>query len=116
MRTLNVRLAIVLLVGAVVLSGVVYAVHAWQVTAHAGVFLEAAKRAKDEKEYKEARQNYLWFVNLAHGTPAATDALQDLATMIADQSTDPQGAAGALRYFEDLFARIRRGRSRGGGW
>ncbi len=60
MRTLNVRLAAILLVIVAVLFGGVYWLHGYQVKRNAGVFLEAAKRAEadaaDAAEKKDTRR------------------------------------------------------------
>ena len=103
MRTLNVRLAIGLIVGGLVLSGAVYKLNGLQVKWHADVFLKAARRAKEQKKYREARDYYRGYLTLAYGTETATEALQELATLVADQATDVQGAAAALQLFDNLL-------------
>ena len=102
MRTINAWLAVGLIVGGLVLSGGVYALHEYQIKRHAQAFFDAADRAREKKQFKEAKLNYRWYVSLVHGTPGAADALQKLADMIADEAPAP-GSPGALPVYEELL-------------
>lgn len=108
MKTLNVRLFVILAVSAVVLSGAVYGLHRYQVRRNAGVFLEQARKAlaeaeaingdsKEEVAKKQDRlqnavRNYTWFVRMR---PDDVDALDELGGLQMDVLQYPQ-ALGSL--------------------
>ncbi len=108
MKTLNVRLFVILAVSVVVLSVAVYGLHRYQVRRNAGVFLEQARKALAEAETIEgdseeevarkqdrlqtAVRNYTWFVRMR---PNDVDALEELGGLQMDVLQYPQ-ALGSL--------------------
>lgn len=111
MKTLNIRLVVILLVCGVVFSGTVYFVNAWQVRRTAHFFLHLAEEAKqraeaaDEEEdetkqreaYLEAIKNYGWYVKLR---PEDTDALEQFGFLLADVAQEPRVMAQAFALLE----------------
>ena len=108
MKTLNVRLFVILAVSTVVVAGAVYVLHGFQVRRNAGVFLDQARKslaeaeaiegdseeetaAKREKLYNAVR-NYTWFVRMR---PDNVDALEELGGLQMDVLQYPQ-ALGTL--------------------
>ncbi len=101
MRTLNVRLVVILLVGVTVLAGAVWGVHRIQVGRNAKHHLtmaekkeERAELAREKKnlrtaveEYGKALEDLTWYVNYR---PADLDALERLAMLQADLALDPE--------------------------
>ncbi len=95
MKTLNVRLVIILVIAAVVLGGGVVGLRHFQMRGNAGFFLEQANQAEmrarslreredfeqARTEYEEAVTKYGWFVNLNRED---TDAWEKLAFLQAD--------------------------------
>ena len=94
MRTLNVRLAVSLMVGSIVLGGMVHAAHYIQVHRNAKAFLREAERAKKEAELAQQQgnrvneqkylrlqiQNLNWYVEMAPNSSEAPDALNGWAS------------------------------------
>ena len=117
MRTLNVRLAVSLVVGSIVFGGIVHAAHYFQVHRNASAFLREADRAekradlaKEEGERVKERdnrrleiQNLSWYVEMAPNSPDAADVLEKLGFLLADISPDPRSAAAAAPKFEELL-------------
>ena len=99
MRTLNVRLAAVLLVVTVFFGVGVYFLHAFQVKRNAYVFLEEAdraeKRAEDaaknknfplaQEEFRNTIKDLSWYVRLM---PHATETLERLGLLLSEQSRE----------------------------
>ena len=91
MKTLNIRLLVILLAGSAVLGAGVYALRWWQVRRNAGVFLRQARSALEEAEaitgtesddvdrkktkLQNAVRNYTWFVRMR---PNDIEALEEL--------------------------------------
>ena len=107
MRTLNVRLAVILVVILVVFGVGVYFVHAGMLAKNKTVFLDEAKKAQDdmavakkEKDFKRlgadfenAYKYWNWYLRLA---PWDTDRLQEYGMMLADAALDPHLGSGGL--------------------
>lgn len=113
MRTLNVRLAVLLVVGVVVFGVGVYFVHGYQARRNAHVFKDAADRAVAsaeraigesnprlaQKQYFDALQNLGWYLRLR---PEDVDVLDEFAM----QSADWADRVGDSRSFSRAFSRL----------
>jgi len=99
MRTLNIRLALVLLAIMVVLGGGVYWLHAYQVERNAYVFLEQADRAEEQakkaaeegndwlqqQSMQETIRNLSWYVRLM---PDESEVRERLGLLYAEWALD----------------------------
>lgn len=104
MRTLNVRLFAIVMLGTAILAAVGVGVHAVQVQRHRGVFLEQANRAKADGRILEAIDYLQRYVLLARADDVKP--LADLGMLQAD--------AGRLRpAYDNLEAALRTEPDRG---
>lgn len=117
MKTLNVRLVVILLGCAIVLGGAVYGIHYFQVRRNAYVFLELANEARERadkadeeerpekalKERVEEAQNLGWYIKFK---PDDTDALERLALLLADIARDTRDRRQARRRFSQAFSTL----------
>ncbi len=114
MRTLNVRLTVVLLVLGLVFVVGVYFVHGYQLVRNADVFkreadkyledAEAADKAKDtdaaEEAYRKGIQNLSWYVRLK---PKEYDSMERLGMLLADRAKDSRSFSQAFSTLESLL-------------
>jgi len=110
-RTLNVRLAAILLVVGLLLGVGVHFLHAYQVRRNAYVFLleadkaeERAKEAvkekdqrKEQRAYEDIGRNLGWYVRLV---PDDVDALERLGLLLADRAQDRRSFSTAFGMLE----------------
>ncbi|MDZ7620197.1 MAG: tetratricopeptide repeat protein, partial [Patescibacteria group bacterium] len=108
MKTLNVRLLIILVAATLLVGGGVYGLYRFQIRRNAGVFLDQARKALAEAEditgdspeevarkadrLQAAVRNYTWFVKMR---PDDVDALEELGGLQMDVLQYPQ-ALGSL--------------------
>ena len=99
MKSLNVRLVIILVIALLVVTGAVWGIHRLQVRHNAGFFITESKRAleraeaakkqgdvaKEKEEFKSAVENLAWYLRLR---PEDTDQLQELGLLLADRGYD----------------------------
>jgi len=102
MRTLNVRLLAIVVLGGVVLAGVVFGAHHLQMRRHAGFFLDRAREAAKSESFltraEDARKYYEQYLKLK---PEDLDAREELGTMLADLGRqDPQLQGFAASHLE----------------
>ncbi len=116
MRTLNVRLAVVLAVIAVVFGSGVYLLHGYQVRNNADMFLEQADRAEERakaaaeeendwlenKAYNDAIRCLYWYVRLM---PEEVEVRERLGLMLADRFEEA-GPANRNRLFRQAFGQL----------
>ncbi|MCC6124896.1 MAG: tetratricopeptide repeat protein [Pirellulales bacterium] len=102
MKTFNVRLAAVLLVGTLVFGVGVYFLHGFQMRRNAGFFLDKAEIAKKEaktardksdakgerKAIQEQLENLGWFFRLAPEDTRSLDAREEYGMLMADNIRD----------------------------
>ena len=103
MRTLNVRLAVILFVGTIVFAGTTYFLHEFQVKRNASAFLREANRTEKEKNLKLTIENLKWYTYLVPNNPDVGDVMQRMGFLIADSSPDPRTAMSAFGLFEPLL-------------
>ncbi|MCE5302575.1 MAG: tetratricopeptide repeat protein [Planctomycetaceae bacterium] len=114
MRTVNVRLTIILAVSVVGLSIGAHFLHRYQVRRNAYIFEEAAERSRKAADaaiqqrnvtatvraYKDAIQNYSWYVRLVPDDVAAVEKLGLLMADMADLTKDVQAFGRAYSALE----------------
>lgn len=80
MRTLNIRLLLMLLAGVVVFGGIFHGIHLYQSSKLGDAFLRAAERAKAEEDYSGAIQNIQKYIVLKPNDP---EALAELGLLLS---------------------------------
>ncbi|MGQ0633609.1 MAG: tetratricopeptide repeat protein [Planctomycetaceae bacterium] len=83
MRTLNLRLLAILMVGIALSAGAAVALHSVQVRRHAGVLLQQAERAREQGQEREAIDYLQRYVLLASAGVPRADALAELGMLQA---------------------------------
>ncbi|MEN6405152.1 MAG: tetratricopeptide repeat protein [Thermoguttaceae bacterium] len=114
MRTVNVRLTIILAVAVLGLSIGAYVLHGYQVRRNAYVFEEAAERSRGaaeaalrqrnpraaENAYKDSVRNLSWYVRLVPSDALAVEKLGLLMADLADLTKDAQAFGRAYGVLE----------------
>ena len=114
MRTLNVRLVVVLFFAAVASIIGIYCLHSYQLRRNAYVYRDASERAierakkagednnkvLEEEEYREAMKNYRLYLQ---SRPEDTDVLEEYAILSADRARDVHAFGKAFGRLEHVL-------------
>ncbi len=97
MKSINLRLLLILIVSTLVVAGGMYSLHSFQVRRNAGVFLVEGREAMEEGDLERALENLRWYLQLV---PDDAGARGDLGIVLAD--------LGMLRSAYDTLERALR--------